>query len=87
MLAQILNVANGMGTGPVTGPYGPYPGETGGGGNTTVGGKGPKTVAKAVKSGGKTLLATKSGRTCLHGLLRCWNDKKVEPGSLGHMKL
>jgi predicted lipoprotein with Yx(FWY)xxD motif len=39
-----------------------YPGESGGAG-TTIGGSGPKRVAKAVRSHGKTLLATTKGRT------------------------
>jgi predicted lipoprotein with Yx(FWY)xxD motif len=43
-------------------PY-PYPGETTGPTAPAVGGKGPKTVAKAVKSGGKSLLAAANGRT------------------------
>ncbi|HEX4306678.1 MAG TPA: hypothetical protein VHZ54_11605 [Solirubrobacterales bacterium] len=41
----------------------PYPGETSGPTGPTVGGRGPKTVAKAVKSQGKNLLAAKNGRT------------------------
>jgi predicted lipoprotein with Yx(FWY)xxD motif len=55
----------GTGTGayPGTGSYPGYPGESAGGGAPTVGGKGPKTVAKAVKSGGKTLLAATNGHT------------------------
>ncbi|HEY2480562.1 MAG TPA: hypothetical protein VGI17_17750 [Solirubrobacterales bacterium] len=44
-----------------TNPY-PNPGEMGGGG-TTVGGNGPKTVAKALHVKGRTLLATTKGRT------------------------
>jgi len=47
------------GTGP--GAY-PYPGETGPTA-PAVGGKGPKTVVKEVKSGGRSLLATRAGRT------------------------
>jgi predicted lipoprotein with Yx(FWY)xxD motif len=47
--------------GPGTGT-GLYPGESGGTG-TTIGGSGPKRVAKAVRSHGKTLLATTKGRT------------------------
>ncbi|HEY2056186.1 MAG TPA: hypothetical protein VGH14_19820 [Solirubrobacterales bacterium] len=39
-----------------------YPGESNPGG-TMIGGSGPKRVAKAVHSGGKTLLATTKGRT------------------------
>ncbi len=41
----------------------PYPGESSGPTMPTVGGNGPKTVAKTVKSGGKSLLAAKNGRT------------------------
>jgi predicted lipoprotein with Yx(FWY)xxD motif len=55
----------GSGANPYPGGSGnnPYPGETTGPTAPTVGGKGPKTVAKAVKSQGKNLLAAKNGRT------------------------
>jgi predicted lipoprotein with Yx(FWY)xxD motif len=64
------------GTTPGSGNY-PYPGEAGGGGAPTVGGKGPKTVVKTVKSGGQALLATTGGRTLYslssetHGKFAC----------------
>jgi predicted lipoprotein with Yx(FWY)xxD motif len=49
---------------PVTGPGAyPYPGESPAPSAPAVGGKGPKTVAKTVMSGGKSLLATRSGHT------------------------
>lgn len=41
----------------------PYPGESPGPTSPAPGGKGPKTVVKTVKSGGRTLLATRGGRT------------------------
>jgi predicted lipoprotein with Yx(FWY)xxD motif len=40
-----------------------YPGETNSPGGSTIGGNGPKRVAKAVHSGGRALLATTKGRT------------------------
>lgn len=40
-----------------------YPGESNGSPGATIGGSGPKRVAKAVHSGGKTLLATTKGHT------------------------
>jgi predicted lipoprotein with Yx(FWY)xxD motif len=43
---------------------GAYPGEMGGGGGAnTGGGKGPKTVVKVAKVGGRSLLTTTGGRT------------------------
>jgi predicted lipoprotein with Yx(FWY)xxD motif len=51
----------GTGAGSYPGEY-PYPGESGTTG-PSVGGKGPKTVVKEVKSGGKNLLAALNGHT------------------------
>jgi predicted lipoprotein with Yx(FWY)xxD motif len=54
----------GSGTNPYPGTgSNPYPGETGGPTAPAIGGQGPKTVAKAVKRKGKTLLVAKNGRT------------------------
>jgi predicted lipoprotein with Yx(FWY)xxD motif len=53
--------APGAGGGSYPGAY-PYPGESGTTG-PSVGGKGPKTVVRKVKSGGRTLLAAKNGHT------------------------
>jgi predicted lipoprotein with Yx(FWY)xxD motif len=55
----------------------PYPGEAPGTTAPKVGGKGPKTVVKAAKSGGRTLLTTTGGRTLYslsveaHGKFTC----------------
>ena len=54
-------MAPGTGSGETAGPY-PYPGELGGSG-TTVGGHGPKQVAKVLHTKARTLLTTTKGRT------------------------
>jgi predicted lipoprotein with Yx(FWY)xxD motif len=57
---------NPVGTAPGTGAYpgaGIYPGENGGSTKPTVGGKGPRRVARTVKAKGETLLAARNGHT------------------------